>query len=136
MDGTWIETGEGRVIQAEACGPSRPQIVDYDIQKAKEPGAVTMRALDICADGSVRPSRGDIVTAKPVYEAKVEAELGAEPGRFGEPDWLCQVHTPRSMPIKKRSFIIYIHIKFDLSSSVGKRSIHSRGITIWISGFD
>lgn len=61
---------------------------DEIIQKAKEPGAVTMRALDIGADGSVRPSRGDIVSAKPVYAAKVEQELGSTPGGFGEPERL------------------------------------------------
>lgn len=58
------------------------------IKKAKEPGAVTMRALDIGSDGSVKPSRADIVTAKPVYQAKVEEELSATAGGFGEPERL------------------------------------------------
>jgi type III restriction enzyme len=61
---------------------------DEIIRRAREPGAVTMRALDIGADGSVRPSRSDIVTAKPVYAAKVEEELGATPGGFDEPERL------------------------------------------------
>lgn len=61
---------------------------DEIIQKAKEPGAVTMRALDITQDGGVKPSRADTLVAKPVYEAKVEAELAATPGGFGEPERL------------------------------------------------
>jgi type III restriction enzyme len=61
---------------------------DEIIQRAKEPGAVTMRALDIGADGSVKPSRADIITAKPVYATKAEEELAASPAGFGEPERL------------------------------------------------
>lgn len=58
---------------------------DEIIQRAKLPDAITMRALDIGADGSVKPSRVDVVTAKPVYTIKVEQEL-SEAGTFGEPE--------------------------------------------------
>jgi type III restriction enzyme len=58
---------------------------DEIINRAKQPGAITMRALDIGADGSVKPSRLDVVTAKPVYEARVEQEL-AKQGLVGEPE--------------------------------------------------
>lgn len=60
---------------------------DKIIEDAKKPGAVTMRALDIGADGSVKLSRADTVTAKPIYEAKVEQEL-ARGGGFGEAERL------------------------------------------------
>jgi len=76
---------------------------DEIIRKAKEPGAVTMRALDIGADGSVRPSRSDIVTAKPVYEAKVEAELGSTAGGFGEPERLAMDVVGRVVEEEARS---------------------------------
>jgi type III restriction enzyme len=78
---------------------------DEIIRKAREPGAVTMRALDIGADGSVRPSRGDIVTAKPVYEAKVEAELGATVGGFGEPERLTMDVVGRVVEEEARSLL-------------------------------
>lgn len=75
---------------------------DAIIQKAKEPGSVTMRALDIGSDGSVKPSRADIVTAKPVYEAKVEQEL-TKAGGFGEPERLAMEVTRKVIEEEARS---------------------------------
>ena len=75
---------------------------DKIIADAKKPGAVTMRALDIGADGSVKPSRSDIVTAKPVYEAKVEQEL-AKHGGFGEPERLAIEVTRKVIEEESRS---------------------------------
>ncbi len=75
---------------------------DKIIDDAKKPGAVTMRALDIGADGSVKPSRSDIVTAKPVYEAKVEQEL-AKHGGFGEPERLAIEVTRKVIEEESRS---------------------------------
>lgn len=75
---------------------------DAIIQKAKEPGSVTMRALDIGADGSVKPSRADIVTAKPVYETKVEQEL-TKAGGFGEPERLAIEVTRKVIEEEARS---------------------------------
>lgn len=60
---------------------------DAIIENAKQPESIVRRALEIGADGSVKPSRADIVTAKPVYEAKVEHEL-TKAGGFGEPERL------------------------------------------------
>lgn len=75
---------------------------DAIIQKAREPGSVTMRALDIGLDGSVKPSRADIVTAKPVYEAKVEQEL-SKSGGFGEPERLAIEVTRKVIEEEARS---------------------------------
>lgn len=75
---------------------------DKIIADAKKPGAVTMRALDIGADGSVKPSRADIVTAKPVYEAKVEQELATH-GGFGEPERLAIEVTRKVIEEEARS---------------------------------
>lgn len=75
---------------------------DAIIQKAKEPGAITMRALDIGTDGSVKPSRADIVTAKPVYETKVEQEL-TKSGGFGEPERLAIEVTRKVIEEEARS---------------------------------
>jgi type III restriction enzyme len=75
---------------------------DAIIQKAKEPGSVTMRALDIGSDGSVKPSRADIVTAKPVYETKVEQEL-TKAGGFGEPERLVMEVTRKVIEEEARS---------------------------------
>lgn len=76
---------------------------DKIIEDAKKPGAVTMRALDILADGSVRPSRADTVTAKPVYAAKVETELAATPGGFGAREQLAMDVVSRVIEEEARS---------------------------------
>jgi len=75
---------------------------DKVIEEARKPGAVTMRALEIGPDGSVKPSRADIVTAKPIYESKVEQDL-AQHGGFGEPERLAVEVTRKVIEEEARS---------------------------------
>jgi len=57
---------------------------DEIIKRAKEPGAITMREVRIGLGGDIPANGEEIVTAKPTYEANVEAELAAGPGGFGD----------------------------------------------------
>ncbi len=57
---------------------------DEIIKRAREPGAITMREIRIGAGGDIPAKGEEIVTAKPTYQAKAEAELAAQPGGFGE----------------------------------------------------